>query len=155
MKKTVTSAGGVVLRRREGTIEVLIVERHTNVEPKWAPVLRQLPKGGVEKDEAILEAALREVLEETGYTGTVVGKAGEARWSYWRNGIEWHETVHYFLMKTSSESAAGHDDEFDAVRWVSIEDAMTILSYPEERAVISQVAGTLDRTYMSPGSPQI
>lgn len=133
------SAGGVVLREEQNETQIIIVELENNVPEKWAPVLRQLPKGGCKQYESIEETASREVLEETGYSCTIIRKAGEANWSYERNGQQWDETVHYFFMRLKSDIALEHDDEFDRVRWININKAANILSYPEERELIKKI----------------
>lgn len=133
------SAGGVVLRQEHNEVQIIIVEWENNVPLKWAPILRQLPKGGCKQGESIEETALREVREETGYEGKIINKAGEAHWSYERDGQKWDETIHYFFMIPTSEQPLDHDDEFDRVRWINIKDAAIILSYPEERDLIKKI----------------
>lgn len=133
------SAGGIVLRQYRNGAEILVVERTKNVEPKWSPILRQLPKGGINAGESIDQAALREVLEETGYTAHIVKKAGTAQWAYERHGHSWVETVHYFFMTLLSTTPTTHDEEFDRISWMSIDAAKRLLSYPEERSLLREV----------------
>lgn len=133
------SAGGVVIRGEHNEAQIIIVEWENNVPQKWAPVLRQLPKGGCKQDESIEETALREVREETGYFCAIIRKAGEAHWSYERDGQQWDETIYYFFMTPTSDLALDHDDEFDRVRWININEAANILSYPEERELIKKI----------------
>jgi len=133
------SAGGILFRRYDADVLIVVVERSKDVEKKWAPVLRQLPKGARRKGETLEETALREVLEETGFRGKIVGKAGQACWSYEREGLIWDETVHYFLVEPITSTPLLHDSEFDLVRWVKIEEASRILSYPEERRLVAEI----------------
>lgn len=139
MTINITSAGGILLRREGNRILIAIVERTKGVEEKWAPVLRQLPKGGCLRGESLEQTALREVLEETGFRARILGKAGEASWSYERSGQLWNETIHYYHMVPIKGTFQHHDDEFDIVRWVEIEEAAHILSYPEERDIIAEI----------------
>jgi 8-oxo-(d)GTP phosphatase len=132
------SAGGILLRQEADSILVVIVEREKGIEKKWTPILRQLPKGGCREGETLRETALREVLEETGFSAKILRKAGKAHWSYIRNGQEWNETVHYFLMQPLGKQQE-HDEEFETVSWVKIEDAAKLLSYPEERNLLSYI----------------
>ena len=59
------SAGGLVLKRENGTYSGLLIGRNT-------PRIWSLPKGHVEVDETIEEAAVREVREETAVQATIV-----------------------------------------------------------------------------------
>ena len=66
------SAGGVVFRRHHGAIEVALVQTQRGA---WV-----LPKGAVERGEAPDDAAVREVLEETGIRSEVAESLGEIRY---------------------------------------------------------------------------
>ncbi len=137
--KETVSAGGLVLREFNGAKELLVVKRTRNVEAKWAPVLCQLPKGKVDDGESLQTTAIREVQEEAGYICEVLRTAGVACWSYERSGIRWHETVHYFLMRLSSNVTTAIDGEFDEVVWVSLLEAPQMISYPEEKQIIDDL----------------
>jgi 8-oxo-dGTP diphosphatase len=140
MFDTTQSSGGIVLTKRADRVFLLIVERHRNVDPKWLPVLRQLPKGGVEPGETLEAAALREVAEETGFRATILGIAGEATWTYHRGDRDILEHVSYFLMTPISLNTLPRDDEFDQVRWLDLKEAAKCLSYPEERSLVVQIS---------------
>lgn len=133
------SAGGLVLRPAGAGRELLVGRRTRRVEPKWRPILCQLPKGGQLPGESLVATAVREVREETGYSARVVGSARTASWRYWRNGRWWVENVHYFPMRLNSAKPGGHDREFDEVIWIDLSAALQLLSYPEERALIRQL----------------
>jgi len=133
------SAGGILLNFHNNDCYIIIVEWEKGVEAKWAPILRQLPKGKCKKGETLKQTALREVLEETGYKAKIITKAGQAQWSYKRQGVVWEETVHYFFMTPLSLTPQAHDDEFDYVRWVKINEATKILSYPPERNLVNTI----------------
>lgn len=133
------SAGGILFQHKDNDTLIVIVEWEKGVEEKWAPILRQLPKGGCKPGETLEQTALREVLEETGYKARIISKAGEAKWSYERKGQVWDETVHYYFMEPLTLVAQEHDEEFDFVRWVKIEEAAQVLSYPEERDLIAEI----------------
>lgn len=82
-----TSSGGVVVRNGK----VLILKKFRG---DWV-----LPKGRLEEGENIRQAALREVLEETGVSGTIKEYIGYLKYNYKHsNGEIVNKTVHYFLM---------------------------------------------------------
>jgi 8-oxo-dGTP pyrophosphatase MutT (NUDIX family) len=138
----ITSAGGIALRRRNRRVELLTVKTTRGVEPQWQPALLQLPKGGVANDETLEQTAIREVLEETGYQGQVLGKAGTACWTYSRGDKKFSETVHYYFMKVPAAPSQPHDTEFDEICWLHIDKACQQLSYPEERDLINRVVNS-------------
>ncbi|HEV2994081.1 MAG TPA: NUDIX domain-containing protein, partial [Acidimicrobiia bacterium] len=59
--EVVQAAGGLVVRRRNGSLEIVIV--HRPVHQDWS-----FPKGKLEEGETFELAALREVQEETGFS---------------------------------------------------------------------------------------
>jgi 8-oxo-dGTP diphosphatase len=119
----VRAAGGVV--RRDGL--VLLVHRAEYDD--WS-----LPKGKLVDGESWEEGALREVEEETGLRCELGEEAGRTRYvdSRGRN-----KEVRYFLMTSGDEAAA--QNEIDAVRWVTPEEADGLLSYARDRALLSSL----------------
>jgi 8-oxo-dGTP pyrophosphatase MutT (NUDIX family) len=125
------SAGGVVWRRGDDGLEVVACRREA--EDLWC-----LPKGTPEPDESMLETALREVSEETG----LQVESGEEKLDtieYWfaRDGIRVHKRVYYWLMTAVGGSLDDHDHEFDRVAWLTIDDARQLLTYENEREILS------------------
>jgi 8-oxo-dGTP pyrophosphatase MutT (NUDIX family) len=97
-----------------------------------------LPKGIVEEGEETEKTALREVHEETGLSGEILGKVGSI--SYWyysdEKTVRVHKTVHYFLMRYVSGRTEDHDAEVDDARWFPLDEAFDVLVYKGERAVL-------------------
>jgi 8-oxo-dGTP pyrophosphatase MutT (NUDIX family) len=64
---------------------------------------------------------------------------------YWfvLSGTRIHKTVHYFLMEPTGGDLAGHDHEFDEVRWVRFDEANALLTFETERALVARAAATL------------
>jgi 8-oxo-dGTP diphosphatase len=62
--------GGVVRRRAEGGLAILVLKRVAGDEYGG---LEELPSGGVEPGETLREALAREILEETGLSIEAVG----------------------------------------------------------------------------------
>jgi len=96
-----------------------------------------LPKGLVEQGETYEEAAMREVEEETGLKGKIVGKIGEINYTFSREK-EVSKTVHFFLLKFVGGSIDAHDHEVDEVRMVPASEALKLLTYPNERRMVAK-----------------
>src|ERR1700688_3129262 len=80
------SAGGVVVRgRRPLDDEHVVVLVTTRRAPDGSRVLA-LPKGHVDPGETALQAAEREVREETGIVAELIRELGEVRYWYRRDG---------------------------------------------------------------------
>src|ERR1700685_1838044 len=86
------SAGGVVLR---GEQVVVIVP--TRRAPDGSRVLA-LPKGHVDPGENTLQAAEREVREETGVSVELIRELGEVRYWYRRDGRTIPKSVTFYLF---------------------------------------------------------
>jgi 8-oxo-dGTP pyrophosphatase MutT (NUDIX family) len=110
-----------------------------------------LPKGHVDPGESVLEAAEREVREETGVVGELVRELGKARYWYRRDGQAIGKTVTFYLFSYVEGDVEDHDDEVEEARWIPLTDARTALSYETERAMVEralaylQQAGSKDR----------
>lgn len=126
---SVVSAGGVVLRNESSEFEVLL-------GGDGSPNGWRLPKGMQEPGEPIKVTALREVREETGVEGEIVGYVGRAEWSYTYDNIDWDERVHFFLMRTTSNSTLKRNQEHAEVRWMQVDAADEGLKFESERQIL-------------------
>lgn len=131
------SAGAVVWRRRgDGRIEVALVRPAG--KDAWV-----LPKGNIEAGESRVEAAMREVGEETGLTVTDVKPLGDVSYVYSRRErsdaplLRIFKTVHFFLMRQTGGDTTKHDHEIDEVAWFDIDSAQGRASYASERGLIA------------------
>ena len=125
------SAGGVVVR---GDQVVVIVP--TRRAADGSRVLA-LPKGHVDPGETPIEAAEREVREETGMLAEPVCELGESRYWYRRDGRTIGKTVAFFLFNHLSGDSADHDDEVEEVRWIGLDEAQQTLSHTAEREMVA------------------
>jgi 8-oxo-dGTP pyrophosphatase MutT (NUDIX family) len=119
------SAGGVVLRRFRGRLFLAAVR------PR--PEVLALPKGHATGGESMVEAAAREVREETGVTAKLVEKLGDVRYWYARDGERVFKVVSFYLFRYRSGSVRNHDHEVVAAEWVPLEEAPERLSYRGEQ----------------------
>jgi 8-oxo-dGTP pyrophosphatase MutT (NUDIX family) len=124
------SAGGVVVR--DGQVVVIVPTRRA---ADGSRVLA-LPKGHVDPGETSIEAATREVREETGIVAEPVCELGESRYWYRRDGRTIGKTVQFFLFSHVEGDTADHDDEVEEVRWIDLREALTALSHSAEREMV-------------------
>lgn len=126
------SAGGVVVH--EGKVLVIVPTRPA---ADGTHVLG-LPKGHLDAGETALQAATREVREETGVTADPVGELGEVRYWYVRDRRRVAKSVFFFLFRYVSGDPADHDDEVLEARWMGFEEAQNALTYPGEREMVGR-----------------
>jgi 8-oxo-dGTP diphosphatase len=123
----IAAAGGVVIRAGDGGHEVAVVHR-----PKYQDW--SLPKGKLEQDEGWLEAALREVEEETGFR--CEASVELPRVSYLdRKGRP--KLVRYWLMRPVDGGFEPHG-EVDELRWLGRRAAEELLTYPHDRELVGK-----------------
>jgi 8-oxo-dGTP diphosphatase len=133
--KTQVSAGGVAFHLRDDETYVALIS--VGKGPRW-----QLPKGLVDKDESIEAAAMREVREEAGIETDLIQPID--RIEYWFNAanlngrFRCHKFVHFYLLRYRSGDVSDHDHEVNEARWVEINRAVLMLSFPSERKVLKQ-----------------
>ncbi len=128
------SCGGIVVRNGEAGPEIVLGRRRReDASSTWS-----LPKGTPDGDETTEQTATREVNEETGLEVRIVMPVGPIEYFFMQRGVRIHKTVHYFLMEATGGDISGHDHEFDEVRWVPIEEARSLMSFPTEREIVEQ-----------------
>ncbi|MBX3054482.1 MAG: NUDIX hydrolase [Caldilineaceae bacterium] len=136
------SAGGVAFRLVEidsncaGGVEVALIA--TAGGNRW-----QLPKGRLEPGEGAVEAAIREVEEETGLRTVVEIFLRTVEYSYtdtYRREVP--ETVHkrvdFYLLRVVGGELSDLSFEVDGVIWTTPEDALNRLTFAGERACVRQ-----------------
>jgi 8-oxo-dGTP pyrophosphatase MutT (NUDIX family) len=131
------SAGGVVLR---GEQVVVIVP--TRRAPDGSRVLA-LPKGHVDPGETTLQAAEREVREETGVIVELVRELGEVRYWYRRDGRTIPKSVTFYLFSYLSGDTIDHDDEVEEARWIGLKEARSALTHAAEREMVTRALAYL------------
>ncbi len=143
------SAGGVVYRRDQGQIEVLLCGRRE-------PALWCLPKGTPDPGERVQETALREVREETGVQASIVGKLGSTHYFFTRvqDNTRCDKTVHHYLMEPVNGDPSLHDHEFDDVRWFPADEALQVMTYLSEVNILRKAIDVLaGKDTLAPETP--
>lgn len=141
-----TSAGGLVLDRLGPQARGALIGRLD----RRGRLLWSLPKGHVEPGETETQTAEREVAEETGIAGRVVGKLGTIDFWFVAEGRRVHKTVHHYLLLAVDPEhgleLSDADVEVSEVAWVPMEELSARLAYADERRLLEKVPDLLDRS---------
>jgi 8-oxo-dGTP pyrophosphatase MutT (NUDIX family) len=137
-----TSAGGLVIDdSSDRPVGAVIGRRDRRGRLLWS-----LPKGHIEPGESAEQAAIREVAEETGITGRIVGQLGTIDFWFMADGRRVHKTVHHYLLRAESGELSDADVEVTAVAWVPLDEIGSRLAYDDERALVARVPELLAET---------
>jgi 8-oxo-dGTP diphosphatase len=122
----IRAAGGVLFRSsRRGPDKVAVVYREARGD--WT-----FPKGKLDEGESFEEAALREVVEETGITARIQRFIGSTNYTH-RKGRP--KIVAYYLMDVISGEFAPNE-EVDELRWVTLDEAFELLTWDRDQELI-------------------
>ncbi len=130
---TVRAAGCVVWRLTDGSHRFAVVHRPRYDDWSFA-------KGKLDPGETELEAALREVLEETGLEGEVGPPLHTIRYVDHKDRPK---TVHYWLLE-HTRGAFVENDEVDELRWCTAGEAAELLTYPYDAELLAQAIDLLE-----------
>src|SRR5947207_9774555 len=144
------SAGGVVVRQMDGEWWMAAIEPAG--DPSSTPSVKKrasaakdkavlcLPKGLVDPGEKALEAALREVREETGITASLVTKLADIKYVYvrsWGDREKVFKIVTFYLLRYESGRIDEISDEMrievGRAQWVKLAEAPQLLAYRGEK----------------------
>lgn len=128
----IRAAGGVVWRTDAQGERVALVHRPRYQD--WS-----LPKGKLDSGESAIEAAVREVHEETGRSVAV----GQRLPTIGYHVGERHKRVWYWAMRDLGQigaQAAAPANEVDTIQWLRPAEAIRLLSYESDRQIISAFA---------------
>lgn len=128
MVKHIEASGGLVVRSTPAGLRILVVHRPRYDD--WT-----FPKGKNEPGEDSLEAALREVSEETGQNPHPVSMVGET--TYPVDGIP--KVVRWYGMRVTDPGTFTPNEEVDEIRWLDPDDVPALLSYDHDRAMLDAV----------------
>ncbi len=118
------SCGGVML---EGSKVLLVQVKSMKGRKIWT-----FPKGHIEPGETPRQAALREVLEETGYKASILKPMLKVRYAFTLKGKYVKKVVQWYLMKKLGRIGKHDPSEILAINWVSISKAKEMVEYPSD-----------------------
>jgi bis(5'-nucleosidyl)-tetraphosphatase len=131
------TAGGIIVNA-EGKI-VLVFQNGNS----WA-----FPKGGIDDGETLIQAALREIEEETGLEAADL-QLVEQLPSYERYSIDKAgtgedtsrppSTRNLFLFRTHADTLNPIDTEVSEARFVTVDEALAMLTHPKDAEFLRSV----------------
>jgi 8-oxo-(d)GTP phosphatase len=122
----VVAAGAILWRKEKDTLKVLLIHRGRYDDWSW-------PKGKLDKGEGVVEAAVREIKEETGIKVSLGPKLFESKYVL-ANGSK--KVVHYWSAKVTDSALKKQkfkpDEEVSSFKWVSVSEAKKLLTYEHD-----------------------
>ncbi|MCC5905476.1 MAG: NUDIX hydrolase [Balneolaceae bacterium] len=129
----VTAAGGVVFRVNDSENQVLVIKRNGF----W-----ELPKGKLEKKEAVKECALREVEEETGLEGLKLQSfLCDTYHEYVEDGTKYGKTTYWYLMeagRNEKDFLPQAEEGITNVEWVPLKKALDLVEFANLKNVLHE-----------------
>lgn len=127
----IQQAGAIVLRPNNGVREVLLIFSKKN------PRVRIFPKGHVEIGESTQETADRELMEEAGIKGEIIGCAGTILHTWNNKKYE----VTYYLFNYGYTISPGEEGRDPA--WFSPSDVYNLLPSDDVKELFRKAFDTL------------
>ncbi len=123
------SCGAIVYRKFHGNTEIRLIKNINTGH--WS-----FPKGHVEGNETEIETALREIKEETSLD-VLIDPTFRETVSYYpkRDTLK---TVVYFIARAKNYDFTPQAEEIADIRWVDIGYASNILSYDNDKHIVSK-----------------
>lgn len=139
------SAGGIVYKQEGDKVLFLLIKTFANKRRK---TVFKFPKGHLNKDEVLKQAALREVEEEGRIKSKIITKIGSNDYIIWDKLQKKKiiKKVTFFLMEYVEESNLKYFDSevvLDRI-WVNYGDALSKLAFDSEKILLKKAKVRLD-----------
>ncbi len=126
------SCGGIVWDQKKQELLLIFVENLSKARV-WT-----FPKGHPEANENDQETALREVVEETGWRCEIDRPLWDTRYWYVRNGVRYHKTVRWFVMRPLTQVGPVHEGEVLDSKWCDLAEAKRLLAYDSDKELLKR-----------------
>jgi len=133
--QVILAAGGIVKRVTENGIEILLIQRE-RYGTEWC-----LPKGKLNNNESISEAAIREIYEETGCTVELLRFIDADIYST-KDNIK---CVFYWLCQVTDEGNFVASEEVKEIAWMTPQQAVTKLTHKGQRDLVRKTVCYVNR----------
>ncbi len=128
---------------REGVPYVAMIA--TRGRTRWG-----LPKGAVAPGETSEQAALREVLEETGLEAQIVKPLNTIEYFFRASDSLIRKRVDFYLMLHTGGELKPQLTEVDDVEWVELSEAIRRASFASEKKLLESAQQELDALTKQP-----
>lgn len=141
--QTNASYGIIPVRKTPESVEFFLIKQYSRIGDNTYWVF---PKGHAEGDESPVQAAERELFEETGMTCARIHQQPQFTLSYdfLFAGKRIDKTVTFFLGVIENESIVLHPEEVREAGWFGIEEAYQRLDYDDTKKLFLQVREYLE-----------
>lgn len=123
--------------KANGTIKYLLIQHRRGEH--WA-----FPKGHADPEESGLQAAMRELTEETGIEGVIVDASIYFDETYLRPNGMGLKGVRYWIGNVSNTKVQMQEKEIRAYRWVTARQGQKLITYDESRNILKRAAEHLE-----------
>lgn len=134
------SFGVIPLRKQKDSWEVFIIQHSKG--HYWG-----FPKGHAEEDETPIEAAYRELKEETNLdpVGALRTDPFVEQYQFTLKGERISKRVSYFLTEVTGDVVLQNAEISNGI-WLSVEGAIDKVTHSEGKSILSQVVSILQKT---------
>lgn len=119
-----------------------LILRYNTVDHYWG-----FAKGGIEENETVEQAALREVEEETGLKNVKLIKNFKENdsYSFEENGEKFFKEVTWLLGEVDEDEVI-LSHEHEDFKWLNYEEALELLSFKELKRLLEKAETMLSRS---------